>query len=305
MLGGFIPLLSVLNVALICGQVLISLLTRGGELVSPSAYSKFAAADSNERWKVSSQTGMLIIYTPALLWSSALLSTLCMEDDVGSNNIPMLVEMMLVAHFLKRDLEVILLHNYSGTVELGVCVPIGIFYALTQRLIIYAAGLDPLYYGVHTWIGIAVFAIGQLGNFYHHWILTQLRASSMSNADTVQRRPSLFDTVQRRPSLLTRKASLVNVLLPRTTSSTSLGEGRVYFIPGGGLFEFVTMPHYFFEIIAWLGVFIVASRLNILLVCTGMMSYLSGRAEASTAWYKDKFGDEWPSNRKHLVPFIF
>jgi len=261
--------------------------------VSPSAYSKFAAADSNERWKVPSQTGMLIIYTPALLWSSALLSMLCMDDTVGSDNILMLVEMMLVAHFLKRDLEVLFLHSYSGTVEFGVCVPIGIFYALTQRLIIYAAGLSPLHYGTHTCIGIVVFAIGQLGNFYHHWILTQLRTTTKS------------DTVQRQPSLLTRKASLVNSLLPRSTSQTSVGNGRVYFIPGGGLFEFVTMPHYFFEIIAWLGVFIVASRLNILLVCTGMMSYLSGRAEASTAWYKDKFGDEWPSNRKHLVPFIF
>jgi len=261
--------------------------------VSPSAYSKFAAADNDKRWKVSSQTGMLIIYTPGLVWSSALLSMLCMKDNIGSNYILMLVETMLVVHFLKRDLEVLFLHSYSGTVELGVCVPIGIFYALTQRLIIYAAGLSPLYYGVHIWIGIIVFVIGQLGNFYHHWILTKLRSTTTSNA------------VQREPSLLTRRASLMKSLLPRATSQISLGNGRQYFIPGGGLFELVTMPHYFFEIIAWLGIFIVAPRLNILLVCTGMMSYLSGRAESTTAWYKEKFGDEWPANRKHLIPLIF
>ena len=37
----------------------------------------------------------------------------------------------------------------------------------------------------------------------------------------------------------------------------------------------------------------------------GMASYLSGRAVASTRWYKDSFGADYPIKRRHIVPFLF
>ena len=36
-----------------------------------------------------------------------------------------------------------------------------------------------------------------------------------------------------------------------------------------------------------------------------MASYLSGRAVASTRWYKDTFGAAYPAERRHILPFLF
>ena len=71
------------------------------------------------------------------------------------------------------------------------------------------------------------------------------------------------------------------------------------------MFELVTMPHYFFELVAWLGIALVAQQANALLVFAGMVSYLSGRAVATTQWYMGKFGKSWPASRRHIVPFLF
>ena len=73
----------------------------------------------------------------------------------------------------------------------------------------------------------------------------------------------------------------------------------------GGLFGVVAMPHYFFELCAWLGVALVAQQLNALLVFGGMASYLGGRAVATSRWYRAQFGAAWPVGRRHLVPFVF
>ena len=67
----------------------------------------------------------------------------------------------------------------------------------------------------------------------------------------------------------------------------------------------LAVAHYLCELVAWLGVALVAQQLNALLVFAGMASYLSGRAVATTRWYRAKFGDAWPARRRHLVPFIF
>ena len=50
---------------------------------------------------------------------------------------------------------------------------------------------------------------------------------------------------------------------------------------------------------------LVAQQLNALLVFAGLASYLSGRAVATTRWYRTKFGKAWPAHRRHLVPFVF
>ena len=59
------------------------------------------------------------------------------------------------------------------------------------------------------------------------------------------------------------------------------------------------------EIVAWVGIALCTQQLNALLAAAGMASYLSGRAVATTRWYQDKFGEAWPSSRRHLIPGIF
>lgn len=114
-------------------------------------------------------------------------------------------------------------------------------------------------------IGISIFVIGQLGNFYHHWILARLRPSSTKEKD-----------------------------------ESSNG----YKIPTSGMFNLVTMPHYTFELVSWLGVSVVAGSLNSLLVVAGMTSYLAGRSVATKNWYLKNLKG-FPKERKAIIPFLF
>eukprot|EP00559_Dactyliosolen_fragilissimus_P000983 CAMPEP_0184858422 /NCGR_PEP_ID=MMETSP0580-20130426/3526_1 /TAXON_ID=1118495 /ORGANISM="Dactyliosolen fragilissimus" /LENGTH=265 /DNA_ID=CAMNT_0027354553 /DNA_START=190 /DNA_END=984 /DNA_ORIENTATION=- len=68
--------------------------------------------------------------------------------------------------------------------------------------------------------------------------------------------------------------------------------GRQYVAPHGGLFEYVAAPHYFLEVMGWLGIAIAANHLNAYLVFTSMTSYLSGRAGSQNEWNRSKFSKE-------------
>ncbi len=79
-----------------------------------------------------------------------------------------------------------------------------------------------------------------------------------------------------------------------------------YVAPKGGLFQYVATPHYFFELLGWLGIAVTAEHGNAYLVFASMTSYLSGRAVSQNQWNKDMFSkEEWPEDRKNLVPFLF
>jgi very-long-chain enoyl-CoA reductase len=81
-------------------------------------------------------------------------------------------------------------------------------------------------------------------------------------------------------------------------------ESNKYVSPRGGLFAYVATPHYLFELIGWLGIAIVANHLNSYLVFAGMCSYLAGRSVAQNEFNREKF-DDWSTERKNLIPFVF
>ena len=76
-----------------------------------------------------------------------------------------------------------------------------------------------------------------------------------------------------------------------------------YKIPRGGLFEYVVCPHYLFEIITWLGIFLLSRHLGALLVLAFIIAYLSARSIRTLAWYREKFKD-FPAGRKGIIPFV-
>jgi len=263
----FLPDWSILNVGLTVLQ-LLQLGVGFMEVQTPTGYSKFAEKVSLKR-QIPSQVGMLIAYLPALVY--------CFWDFVlpspGTPRVRLIAAICLMLHFLKRVLEVLCVHVYSGSTGLEVMAPIGCFYCFYSAAILHSSssGAEPreaasLLAPVPL-LGFILFLTGQLGNLYHHFLLAQFRTS---------------------PSKAVRG-----------------GPGGRYVLPSGGLFNLLTMPHYSCELVAWYGLVFIVPRLNILLVAVGMTSYLAGRSAATTSWYKEQFGTQWPSNRKHLIPFIF
>ena len=93
------------------------------------------------------------------------------------------------------------------------------------------------------------FVVGIAGNFYHHYLLANLR----------------------RPT------------------SKEQNEQKSYVAPHGGLFDYVAAPHYLFELIGWLGIAMVAHHGNAFMVFGGMSSYLSGRSVSQNRWNREKF----------------
>ncbi|XP_076947821.1 steroid 5-alpha-reductase DET2-like [Bidens hawaiensis] len=153
-------------------------------------YSKFTNSNKPSA-KISSKVGMLTLYTPSFL--AGLASFFVFP---GGDLRFFLLKFAVTFHFFKRDLEVLFVHNYSGIMALGSTIIITLFYfsAAAGLIIVQYLSLglpEPL---VDTkYIGLILFILGILGNFYHHTLLSKLR----KNNDKVYKIPKggLFNLV--------------------------------------------------------------------------------------------------------------
>ena len=76
-----------------------------------------------------------------------------------------------------------------------------------------------------------------------------------------------------------------------------------YQIPKGGLFEYISCPNHFGEIVEWCGFAIMAWSLPALTFAVWTFCNLSPRSMNHHEWYQEKFED-YPKNRKAVVPFL-
>ncbi|XP_076924413.1 uncharacterized protein LOC143586835 [Bidens hawaiensis] len=135
------------------------------------ATSKKPAKDQEVKW--SSRDGMLLFYAPAFL--IGLVSFVAFHD--GDLRLVMVISALTI-HFFKRVVEVLFVHKYSGYMSLEAVIPVTLNYTISTATMIYAQYLsgtfaEPLI--VLKSVGVTLFLIGITGNFYHHWILSNLR----------------------------------------------------------------------------------------------------------------------------------
>jgi hypothetical protein len=77
-----------------------------------------------------------------------------------------------------------------------------------------------------------------------------------------------------------------------------------YKIPRGFLFDYVTSPNLFGEIIEWSGFAFMAWNLPALTFMVWTFANLLPRAKNHHDWYLKNFPD-YPGNRKVVIPFLF
>jgi very-long-chain enoyl-CoA reductase len=234
---------------LLANMCKIPFLMREGGLFT---YSKFAAG-VNFGPNVPSRVGMLLIYGPAWLISAYYWLYIATSSRTE------LVALLTAIHFFKRCFECAFIHRYSGSMPLASSLNISLFYCLLSFSgCYYSSKAQPLSEEEFPYVNVSLFAIGLLGNFYHHWLLASLRKT---------------------------------------------GEKK-YSVPQGGLFSYVAAPHYFFELIGWLGLALTSAHFIPLLSFVSMTVYLFDRAMGQTSWNQKTFKD-YPRSRKHIIPFVF
>jgi protein-S-isoprenylcysteine O-methyltransferase Ste14 len=79
--------------------------------------------------------------------------------------------------------------------------------------------------------------------------------------------------------------------------------GDDYVIPRGWLFEYISSPHYFGELLEWLGWAIMTWSVAGLAFFVFTFANLFPRAVSSHKWYRQHF-NEYPQKRKAIIPFI-
>ena len=83
-----------------------------------------------------------------------------------------------------------------------------------------------------------------------------------------------------------------------------------YIIPRGFMYELISCPNYFGELVEWLGFFVLSNSFSGLVFFVSTFANLFPRAIQYHQWYKNKFKDEFHSDkiltqRKAIVPFSF
>lgn len=256
-------------------QILLTLSSFSTQQSSTQAtsYSKFAY-NKKLNIPVSSKLGMLMIYSPAFIW--LLTKTSNMNIDIVSlQQRESILTLCLVGHFGKRIFETLFIHKYSGSSDGLADFFIGFYYLIMSWIIIYFLKFNEnniLLSSKMLFGGISCYIIGEIGNFYHHLLLAQLRKSNYE-----------------------------------ITSNTETGQEdlkKVYKIPTGGLFPYISTPHYLFELIAWFGIALISQHMNAFLVFTMMSSYLGGRSKATSEWYRSNIPN-YPKDRKNILPGFF
>ncbi|MFK7784016.1 MAG: DUF1295 domain-containing protein [Crocinitomicaceae bacterium] len=81
-------------------------------------------------------------------------------------------------------------------------------------------------------------------------------------------------------------------------------EQKGYQIPRKWLFEFISCPNHFGEIIEWIGFAIIAWSLPALTFAIWTFSNLVPRALNHHDWYQEHF-DDYPQKRKAVIPWIW
>ena len=81
-------------------------------------------------------------------------------------------------------------------------------------------------------------------------------------------------------------------------------QGRAgYAIPNGGLFDLISCPNYFGEIIQWFGWAVLTWSAAGWVFAWWTFANLTPRALANHSWYREHFSD-YPKSRKAILPFI-
>jgi 3-oxo-5-alpha-steroid 4-dehydrogenase 1 len=89
----------------------------------------------------------------------------------------------------------------------------------------------------------------------------------------------------------------------RSEEEAARGE-KIYRVPNGGLFRWVSCPSYLTELVGWAGLALGTWSLAGVFILAISAANLIPRAIKTHRWYRERFPD-YPADRKALVPYLW
>ncbi len=77
-----------------------------------------------------------------------------------------------------------------------------------------------------------------------------------------------------------------------------------YKVPHGGFFRFVSCPNYLGEVIEWVGFAIMTWSLPGVIYAVWVSLALFSTGLGTHRWYRQHFGEDYPQNRKAILPYV-
>lgn len=174
---------------------------------------------------------------------------------------------MIVLHFIKRELETIFVHKFSLST-----MPLTNIFKNSA----------------HYWLGSGAFLAYSI---YHPSSYTQIESPSISYVNLLGLVLYIFGEVSNAHTHLT---------LSRLRSRGGTERG----IPRGYGFEWVTCPNYFFEIIAWFGVNLVAKSTMAVAFTAIAWAQMHIWARKKEEAYRSEFPETYKKKRNVMFPFF-
>ncbi len=97
---------------------------------------------------------------------------------------------------------------------------------------------------------------------------------------------------------------MINQMADKKLIGLRKGGKTGYFIPRGGLFNYISCPNFFGEIVEWTGFAIMAWNLPAASFAVWTAANLIPRALSHHRWYREYFKD-YPKGRKAVIPFLW
>ena len=194
-------------------------------------------------------------------------------QNLGFHNGVIVLQFMWCGHYVRRFAEVLFVHVYRRRMTFFESIGACIYYFFFGLWNGWSVNIH-LGYRVPALVffipGLLFFLIGEVGNCYTHWLLRRMRLQ---------------------PSGQTALSSRKRV------------------IPTGFIFDYISYPHYFFEIITWVGYYLMTHTVAAGIFLLASSITVISRAVVGHNQSKKEFNGEdgtplYPPRRKAIIPFV-
>ena len=194
-------------------------------------------------------------------------------QNLSFHNGVIVLQFMWCGHYVRRFAEVLFVHIYRRKMSFFESVGACVYYFFFGLWVGWSVNIH-LGYRVPSLVfyipGLLFFLLGEVGNCYSHWLLRRMRFQ---------------------PSGQTALSSRKRV------------------IPTGFLFDYISYPHYFFEVITWIGFYLMAHTMAAgMFLLASSITLIAGAVKGHRQSKKEFDGEDgtplYPPRRQAIIPFV-